>query len=65
LIAIEADGWDEHGRKRGFQTDRHRDGPLQTMGWIVLRFTWEDVTTRSGYVLDSVAEALRARGLLI
>lgn len=38
-IAIEADGWKEHGKPAGWQGDRHRDNPLQTLGWIVLRFT--------------------------
>lgn len=65
LIAIEADGWGEHGRPEGWQRDRHRDNPLQNLGWIVLRFTWEDVTMRQEYVLRTVADALRRRGLAI
>ena len=65
MIAIEADGWRDHGRKQGWQGDMHRGNPLQNMGWIVLRFSWEDVTTRPGYVLETIADALRRRGLHI
>ena len=57
LIAIEADGFKDHGRKKGWQGDMHRGNPLQNLGWIVLRFSWEDVTDRPDYVLDSMGSA--------
>lgn len=65
MIAIEADGWKDHGRPDGWQRDKHRDNPLQTLGWIVLRFTWEDVTDRPAYVIETIADALRSRGALL
>jgi hypothetical protein len=64
-IAIEADGWKEHGKPTGWQGDRDRDNPLQSNGWIVLRLTWYDVTQRPQYCLDTIADALRQRGSLL
>jgi predicted transcriptional regulator of viral defense system len=65
LIAIEADSYKHHAREQGWLTDIDRDNFLQGMGWIVLRFTWKDVTTRPEYVIARIAEALRRRGLLV
>ena len=65
LIAIEADSYKHHAHERGWLTDIDRDNVLQGLGWIVLRFTWKDVTTRPDYVIARIAEALRRRGLLV
>ena len=64
-IAIEADSYRHHTDHRAWRIDRQRDNALQNLGWMVLRFTWDDVTTRPGYVLDTIECALRERGLLL
>lgn len=60
-ILIEADGYRWHGSPRAFQTDRYRDNVGQLAGWIVLRFTWADLTERPSYITSSVRLALRER----
>lgn len=57
-LVIEADGRHWHGSPEAFQADRRRDNTAQLAGWTILRFTWEDVTKRESYVLDTVAAAL-------
>lgn len=39
-IAIELDGWETHGIRSAFESDRIRANDLAVMGWTVLRFTW-------------------------
>jgi very-short-patch-repair endonuclease len=39
-IAIEVDGWTDHGLRAAFEADRIRGNELEEMGWHVLRFTW-------------------------
>jgi hypothetical protein len=65
MVAIEADGYEEHGKRLGWQRDKHRDNPLQVLGWIVLRFSWDDVTRRPEYVIATIEDALRSRGALL
>jgi very-short-patch-repair endonuclease len=45
-IAIELDGRADHGTKTVFEADRRRQNELALAGWLVLRFTWADVTKR-------------------
>ena len=46
-LVVELDGEEFHGDDR-FQADRTRDQRLQALGYVVLRFTWQDLTERSG-----------------
>lgn len=39
-VAIELDGWAEHGVRSAFDADRARGNDLVLAGWRVLRFTW-------------------------
>ena len=57
-LAVEVDGWETHGSREAFQDDRERDALMVAMGWRVLRFTWDDVVKRPGYVLDVIGRAL-------
>jgi hypothetical protein len=65
LIAIEAEGYEHHGPRPGWQMDMHRFNPLQVLGWIVLRFSWEDVVRRPEYVIATIEDALRQRGAIL
>ncbi|MGB8361283.1 MAG: DUF559 domain-containing protein [Acidimicrobiia bacterium] len=60
-LIIEADSLRWHGTASAFQLDRHRDNLAQLAGWMVLRFTWEDLKSQPSYVVDSVKRALAVR----
>jgi very-short-patch-repair endonuclease len=58
-IAIELDGLADHRTKRIFEDDRRRQNDLVLDGWVVLRFTWDDVTKRSDDVIATIRRAIR------
>jgi very-short-patch-repair endonuclease len=53
-LALEVDGRAWHSAAERFQSDRTRQNALVAAGWTVLRFTWEDLTTRPGYVVATI-----------
>lgn len=57
-VAIELDGFAGHSRKQTFEDDRQRHNALVLEGWLVLRFTWDDVTKRPDAVLTTIERAL-------
>ncbi|MBY6368474.1 DUF559 domain-containing protein [Rhodococcus corynebacterioides] len=59
-IAVEVDG-PEHRSRHRFSDDRSRDNLLQTHGWMVLRFTNEDVLTDHESVVTIIDQALHRR----
>jgi very-short-patch-repair endonuclease len=59
-LAVEADGWRDHGTRRAFQRDREKGNWLALRGVTLLRFTHDDVTRRPSQVAEQVAAALRA-----
>lgn len=60
-IAIELDGYADHGDRQAFREDRRRQNELVNAGWTVLRFTWEDLKQRPGYVAETIVQATRLR----
>jgi len=58
-IAIEIDGWAHHVDTERFQRDRTRANGLVLAGWMVVRFTWADITQRPNYVLRTVKDLER------
>ncbi|MFY1634508.1 endonuclease domain-containing protein [Solwaraspora sp. WMMB335] len=59
-IAIEYEG--DHHRDRGtFRKDVHRYNELRAAGWLVLRFTADDVLRRSGHLVRQVRQAIAER----
>lgn len=60
-IAIEIDGFAFHTDPERFNHDRRRQNALMRAGWLVLRFTWADLTERPGEVVRLVSEAVLAR----
>jgi very-short-patch-repair endonuclease len=61
LIAIEVDGRAHHSDRRSFERDRARQNALTLRGWLVLRFTWEQITGDPEWVIATVLEAVRLR----
>jgi hypothetical protein len=43
-LCLELDGWMHHGTRAAFVRDRARDRALMRLGWMVLRYTWHDLT---------------------
>lgn len=58
-VAIEVDGFDTHGGRRAFQSDRDRQNRLLELGWRVLRFTWADVVRHPDKVAAAILGVLR------
>lgn len=67
LIAIEADSFAWHGGRRALASDARRYNRLVIAGWMVLRFSWEDVMFHPDQVREvlvaavALAQAMRER----
>jgi very-short-patch-repair endonuclease len=61
-VVVEIDGWRAHSGPAAFQRDRRRQNRLLLAGYVVLRFTWDDITTRPDAVAEEVRRALHRPG---
>jgi very-short-patch-repair endonuclease len=57
-VAIEIDGWAWHVDQDRFVNDRRKGNALVRAGWVVLRFTWHDLTGSPHAVIAQIAAAL-------
>lgn len=57
-VVVEIDGWGTHSGRSAFQRDRSRQNALVAAGFVVLRFTWADLTERPEHVVMLVRHAL-------
>lgn len=60
-LVVEADSYTWHRSPSALDDDRARDVPLVLAGWRILRFTWEQVTRRRGWVVATLRQAFVAR----
>jgi hypothetical protein len=60
-IAIEVDGYDVHSRRAVFEDDRARGNELEVEGWLLLRFTWRQITRTPADVARLVRAAHERR----
>jgi very-short-patch-repair endonuclease len=60
-LALEAEGFEYHGSRRDFAADCYRYDELNTAGWLVLRFTYEQVIGDPAWVVATVRAALAQR----
>lgn len=60
-IVLEADSFGFHADRASLRRDCRRYVALTLRGWLVLRFTWEDVMFDPAYVAECIAEAVRLR----
>lgn len=60
-LALEAEGFEFHGSRRDFAADCHRYDELVAAGWLVLRFTYEQVVGDPTWVVATVRAALARR----
>jgi very-short-patch-repair endonuclease len=57
-LVVETDGWQTHGHRRAFESDRARDATLQAHGYTVVRFTWRQVIHETLLVTVRIAQIL-------
>lgn len=60
-IAVEADGHEFHLARRARQADLERQNALILRGWLVMRFTWQDVTRHPQRVAEAISAAISSR----
>lgn len=59
-MTIEIDGWEFHGTRPYFQSDRTRDNALLALGYYPLRFTYDDIVFRWEDTKATILAAIRA-----
>lgn len=59
-IAIEWDSMRFHGQKAAFEADRIRSRDATLNGWVILRFTWEDVHARPHVIVEAFTRLMAA-----
>lgn len=60
-LIVETDGFAFHSDRARYRKDRRRLNDLQLAGWVVLRFSWEDVVHDPDYVVATISAVLAAR----
>ena len=60
-IVIEAEGFDNHGTRAALKRDCRRYTGLGARGWVVLRFTWDEVMFEPDYVVAALRETVAVR----
>ena len=60
-IVIEAEGYETHGTRAGFDGDCARYTALVCDGWLVVRFTWTQVMHRPDWVLGQLGRVCEVR----
>ncbi|WP_327637706.1 endonuclease domain-containing protein [Kribbella sp. NBC_00482] len=60
-LALEAEGFEFHGSRRDFAADCYRYDELNAAGWLVLRFTYEQIIGDPSWVVATVRAALAQR----
>jgi very-short-patch-repair endonuclease len=60
-VVVETDGWAAHGHRRAFEKDRARDAHLAADGYVVVRFTWRQLTAEPELVAARLAQVLARR----
>jgi very-short-patch-repair endonuclease len=61
MVAIEVHGRGWHLQRDRWESDLDRHDRVTAMGWIVLHFTWHQVTRRQAWVAEQIRSTLEAR----
>ncbi|WP_018156428.1 DUF559 domain-containing protein [Demetria terragena] len=64
-LVLEAEGYETHGTRRGFDADCRRYTVLAASGWLVLRFTWTQVMFEPDWVASRIREAIALQRLRV
>jgi very-short-patch-repair endonuclease len=62
-LIVEVDGYDTHGSRLAFESDRRRDQLQIAAGCVVLRITWYQLQEESLAVLARLAQAMARRAI--
>ncbi|AZI58688.1 DUF559 domain-containing protein [Nakamurella antarctica] len=57
-LLIEIDGFESHGTRAAFESDRLRDAEFTAVGWTVLRFTWRQIVNDPAWVVRTIRQTL-------
>jgi Transcriptional regulator, AbiEi antitoxin/Protein of unknown function (DUF559) len=60
-LLVEADGFAFHRERQDYRSDRRKANAFLIGGWMLLRFSWEDVMGSPDYVVETVRAALGLR----
>jgi very-short-patch-repair endonuclease len=60
-VIVEIDGWDTHGNRGAFASDRQRDYELVLSGYLILRLTNEEVLSDAALSVDKIRDVVRFR----
>lgn len=60
-VALEADSWTWHGNRLAFERDCRRYNALVAHGWLVLRFTYDDVVRNPAEVAATLEAVVAER----
>lgn len=63
-IVLEADSFAHHASRKDLRRDCRRYVNLSMRGWILLRFSWEDVMIEHGWVAEALEAVTRGRPAL-
>jgi hypothetical protein len=61
-VIVETDGRATHLTRAAFQADRRRDAALAADGYLVVRFTWDDVCDQPAVIVDRLRAVFARRG---
>lgn len=64
-IALEWDSRAWHQQRAAMAADRRRDREAAAHGWVLLRYTWDEVTKTPQDIVNTVATLLRDRQLAV
>jgi len=60
-LCLEVDGRAHHSDESDFERDRVRQNAVQLMGWLVLRFTWNQIVNNPSAVMAEIRWAIALR----
>ena len=61
-VVVEVDGFDYHRERADYLSDRRKSNELTRLGYVLLRYGWEDVVLRPDHVIEEVRGMLSSRG---
>lgn len=62
-VGIALDGMEFHTSRERFRIDRAQHNEAELLGWLVLRYTWWDVSGGMDRTVNQLRQALRLRGM--